>query len=741
MAKTPSLAARIAVFAVLTSLCGLVAWSVFRNTSRQPLSSEKLPAISASAADSKQPPASSTPEPVPPTPPASVPAAQPVPVPSAATPPAVTAKLVAQRQEGAGALAPLGSLDSKSAKLLEVTFSLRGAGIASVKLTQHFTSIERNVNVEMQHERTMPDGKTFTPLSLLGVQIDSAYVSLAEPWAWKEIGPGEFEAIIVEEGSNTPVGRVHRKFELPDASYIIRVNQEFTNIARQPRSVQWYQIGPLELSAGDVTYGGDKRRARFGYLVDASSDPTRQLVLADDSAFLLDRNGVVGGSKPDASTPLDKPLWPTTHATERKYELVWTGATNRYFAAVTIPLLPQSPAGTMLVKNLPNIDSVDRLFAYDADGGAVALRLNGIKRMVEPGKSLDMSQGFFTGPMSAREINKDPVGKNAGLDGLIYFTFGGPCGCCTFAWLTQPLLGLLTFLHTMSGDWAVAIILLVVIVKSLLHPITRWSQIRLQRFGKQMQGMAPKMAKIKEKYANEPKLQQEETAKLWREEGINPAGALGCLPMFLQTPVWMALSATLFFAIELRHEGAFYGIFQMLGSPGNVVWFLGDLAEPDRLWYFPARAFSIPFISGLMGPISSLNIMPLFLGVLFYVQQKYMTPPPTTAQTPEQETQAKMMRWMTVFMFPIMMYNAPSGLTLYFFANSALGILESKWIKRHIEKHDLLNVQKIREAKANKGKGFFGRLQEMATAQQAKRAKQIAGTTGKDPDRYVRKKL
>ncbi|MEK6703978.1 MAG: membrane protein insertase YidC, partial [Planctomycetota bacterium] len=483
-------------------------------------------------------------------------------------------------------------------------------------------------------------------------------------------------------------------------------------------------------------------RARFGYLVDSSSDPSRQLVLADDSAFLLDRSHVVGGGTPSAATPLDMPLWPTTHSAERKYELVWTGATNRYFAAVTIPLLPASAGGTLLVKNLPNIESVDRLFAFDGVDGAVALRLNSGKTSVKPGESLDMSQGFFAGPMSAREINKDPLGKNAGLAQLVLFNFGGMCGCCTFAWLTQPLLGLLTFLHTITGDWAVGIICLVVIVKSLLHPITRWSQIRLQRFGKQMQGMAPKMAKLKEKYASEPKVLQEETAKLWREEGINPAGALGCLPMFLQTPVWMALSATLFFAIELRHQGAFYGVFQMLGSPGNVVWFLGDLAEPDRLWYFPARAFNIPLISGLMGPISSLNIMPLCLGVLFYVQQKYMTPPPTTAQTPEQETQAKMMRWMTVVMFPVMMYNAPSGLTLYFFANSALGILESKWIKKHIDTHDLLNVQKIREAKAKKGGGgFMARLQQMAQAQQAKKAKQIAGQAPKDPDRYVRKKL
>jgi YidC/Oxa1 family membrane protein insertase len=287
--------------------------------------------------------------------------------------------------------------------------------------------------------------------------------------------------------------------------------------------------------------------------------------------------------------------------------------------------------------------------------------------------------------------------------------------------------------------------LLVVIVRTLLHPVTKWTQIRMQRFGKQMQSIAPKMQQLKEKYADDQVKLQAETGKLWKEEGISPAGMLGCLTTFIQTPVWLALSAMLFFAIEIRHQHGFYGVFQTMGGPSSAFpyWFLGDLAEPDRLVKF-SGPIHIPLLSGMMGSIASFNVLPIFMGVLFYVQQKYISPPQTSAtMTPEQEMQMKLMKWMTVFMFPLMMYNAPSGLTLYFFTNSLLGILEGKWIKRHIEKHDLLNMDKLRAGK-KPASGWMAKLQERAEKarqmqEEMQRQQQKRG--GKDaPNRFGRKR-
>ncbi len=284
-------------------------------------------------------------------------------------------------------------------------------------------------------------------------------------------------------------------------------------------------------------------------------------------------------------------------------------------------------------------------------------------------------------------------------------------------------------LHNLTGDWGVAIILLVLLVRTLLHPVTKWSQIKLARFGKQMQSMAPKQKQIQEKYKDDPTKQQQEMAKLWREEGIAPSGALGCITPLLQTPIWLGISTVIFFAAELRHQPAFYGLFQSIQPQGSPFWwFLGDLSEPDRFWYFagsPEKYIHIPLISGLMGPIGSVNLMPVLLGIVFFIQQKYMTPPtaPNT-MTPEQEMQMKMTKVMMVFLFPFMMYNSPSGLSLYFLANSTLGILEAKWIRAHMDKHGLLDLDKMkaeRDAKRkNKGgePGFLQRAMQIAEQKQ-----------------------
>ncbi len=177
---------------------------------------------------------------------------------------------------------------------------------------------------------------------------------------------------------------------------------------------------------------------------------------------------------------------------------------------------------------------------------------------------------------------------------------------------------------------------------------------------------------------------------------------------------WIALSAMLSFAQELRQQPAFYGVFQKL--TGHEWHFLADLSQPDHLIPL-GTSFSIPLLSTMMGPISAFNVVPLILGVVFFAHQKYLTPPQTAPMTPEQEMQMKITKWMSVILFPLMMYNAPSGLALYFTANSAFAIVENHWIRKHIEKHDLLNPEKFKKKpKAANPNGFMARLQAAAEA-------------------------
>jgi YidC/Oxa1 family membrane protein insertase len=228
-------------------------------------------------------------------------------------------------------------------------------------------------------------------------------------------------------------------------------------------------------------------------------------------------------------------------------------------------------------------------------------------------------------------------------------------------------------------DWGLAIIVLVIVVRSILHPLTRRAQISMQRVTKQMATVKPELEALQKRYKEDPKKLQEETIRLYRERGINPLGcAGGMLPTFVQTPIWIALYAVLYFAFELRQQPAFFGVFQKMGG-----WqFLGDLSAQDRF-------ITLPFEIDLwIVHLTSINLIPMLMGVVFFIQQKYQAPPPTASMTPEQEQQQKMMKWMMVVLFPIMLYGAPSGLTLYIATSTLVGIYESKRIRAQVKDMD-----------------------------------------------------
>jgi YidC/Oxa1 family membrane protein insertase len=484
-------------------------------------------------------------------------------------------------------------------------------------------------------------------------------------------------------------------------------------------------------------YGGDKRRVRFGYLLSPRSDPAQESVLASD--FLISRMDALG-KRADRSGPYlaEKPQWPNSTSQEEGLTLVWFGMTNRYFGVAVHPLIPAdgSIAPGAQGRAFRTIEKVDRIVldqGFDADGNSletVALRTMSPMLELAPGSAADLSQAVFAGPLSKPTIRADKVKDALNLEGLVVYNFGGPCGPCTFTFLTSLLIWLLRSLHDyVLFDWALAVAVLVVIVRGVLHPVTRWSQKRMTRFGKRMQEVAPKQKKLQEKYKGDSKKLQEETAKLWREEGVSPLGFLGCIPMFLQMPIWIALYATLYFASEMRHEPALFGIFQSI--TGGSWKFLADLAEPDAFISF-GRDFHVPLLSGILGPIGSLNVLPIVLGFVYYAHQKYFTPPSTVQLTPEQETTQKITKWMMVVMFPLFMYNAPSGLAIYFIVNSTLGIFESRWIRHLVDTEDKHLAELAKQGKKPPRKeSFWERAMRLAEEQKKAKESMNRGRGGK----------
>lgn len=627
---------------------------------------------------------------------------------------------------------------------LELQFADFGAGVERLTLANHREEVlkpEPHVVQAGQSLANRPDSRVqLTAFSAKGLTLNGVDVGLgvdaADPDStyWREVSPGIFEATVLD-GDGREVLRITRRFEVSPGSYEFSVFQTLANLTDRPLNVVLHHIGPIDQPQGTIRYGGDPRYVRFGYMDDARDDPEQRVRSEDSSAGMITRREALGEPTPMGGFP-PKTLWPNAISQREEYSLAWAATTSRYFTVAAYDHAPPGSSGGTLsaaerVFNAARVDRVAIPTNPPANGSGrgpfAAMGLEFVTPRIELGAGGEhvVAMSAYAGPTSKRFINSEPVAPRLGVAEVVLYTFGGPCGFCTFQTLTHLLHGFMSVLHDhVVFDWALAIVVLVLCVRTILHPVTRWSQVNMLRFSKSMQKLAPKQKAIQEKYKNDPVKLREEIGRMMREEHIGcSSGVIGFVPAFLQMPIWLALSATLYFVFELRHQPAFFGVFQAV-SGGN--WsFFSDLAEPDHFLKF-GRDFHIPLISGIMGPIDGLNVMPILMGIVFYIQQKYMTPPPTTTMTPEQEQQMKIMRVMMIFMFPFFMYNAPSGLALYFFINSTLAIVESRHIRKKAEiqiaeeeKMAAAGLGKKRSKPAGpKKEGLLERLSKMAEERQ-----------------------
>lgn len=212
--------------------------------------------------------------------------------------------------------------------------------------------------------------------------------------------------------------------------------------------------------------------------------------------------------------------------------------------------------------------------------------------------------------------------------------------------ISRTIIWALTELYKIFGSYGWAIIILTVIIKIILWPLTHKSTKSM----KGMQQVQPLIAELKEKHKSDPKKLQAETMKLYKEHGINPMG--GCLPMVLQIPILFAFFTSLRSAILLR-KAPFWII------PGR---WIQDLSGPDVLMTLERP---LPILG------NQLNILPILMGISFLIQQKYT---PTAAATPEAAKQQKMMAVLMPVMFIFIFYSLPSGLNLYFLISNVLSL-------------------------------------------------------------------
>jgi YidC/Oxa1 family membrane protein insertase len=265
----------------------------------------------------------------------------------------------------------------------------------------------------------------------------------------------------------------------------------------------------------------------------------------------------------------------------------------------------------------------NRYYARRTGDGMYIFGYTGPLVEVLPGSSATWEARFYAGPKDQKRLEEISPNLNLTVDyGFLW-------------WLAVPLFYMLDWLFGVSGNWGVAIILLTIVVKAVLYPLSAAGYKSMAN----MRRVAPQMKKLQERYADDREKLSREMMALYKKEGANPLG--GCLPMILPMPIFIALYWVLFESVELR-QAPF------------ILW-IEDLAQMDP--YF---------------------VLPLLMGASTYLMQS-MSPQVGDPM------QVKMMKMMPI-MFTVLFLFFPAGLVLYWLVNNLLSMAQQWYVIKKTEK-------------------------------------------------------
>jgi len=295
---------------------------------------------------------------------------------------------------------------------------------------------------------------------------------------------------------------------------------------------------------------------------------------------------------------------------ERTGTTSWVALRSKYFTAAMAPKSRSAEGFSVFGREVPTVIE-EKDYKLKEIGVSITLPIEG--------NSISDRFLVYVGPLDYHILKS----YGLGLENLV-----------ELGWkIIKPfsifVLWILAFLHKFLPNYGLVIIIFSILIKVLFHPLTQKSVKSMAR----MQELQPKLAKLKEKYKKDPKKLNEETMKLYKEQGVNPLG--GCLPLLLQMPLFYALFVILRSTIELR-------------SAPFVFW-IQDLSQMDPYY-----------------------VLPILMGLTMFIQQKI------SIKDPRQKMMVYMMPAIFIFFF----YRMPAGLVLYWTMFNVLSVVEQLYIKR-----------------------------------------------------------
>ena len=243
---------------------------------------------------------------------------------------------------------------------------------------------------------------------------------------------------------------------------------------------------------------------------------------------------------------------------------------------------------------------------------------------------------LYFGPLQYGEVSRLGVGIEEKILGWQWLS--------SVSWLVYSIM---IFMYGLIPNYGVVVVLFAILIKVVTYPL----MAKQLRSSKKMQEINPQLNNIKNKYKNNPTLQQQKIAALFQENKINPLA--GCLPMLIQMPVLMSVFMVFRNTIEFRGE--------------SFVFWISDLSAADTLFFIG----EIPF-----------NVLPFLMSAsMYYTMQAGMANQPSGGD-PAQEATQKMMKYMFPGMMFFLFYSFPSGLNLYYLCFNVMQIAQQKIINK-----------------------------------------------------------
>ena len=275
---------------------------------------------------------------------------------------------------------------------------------------------------------------------------------------------------------------------------------------------------------------------------------------------------------------------------------------------------------------VPRSEGLNKIYSL-TPGDKVAVGILQPSQQIQPGQRQHLRADLYVGPKVQKQLAEIAPGLDLTVDyGVLW-------------WIGQPIFWLMTLLHSVFGNWGVAIIMVTVIVKLLLFPL---SNAQYKSFAK-MRKLQPKLAALKERYGDDRQKMSQAMMELYKKEKVNPLG--GCFPLLLQMPVFFALYWVLLESVELR-QAPFFG-------------WIHDLSQQDPYY-----------------------ILPLLMGASMYLMQKMQPTAPNM-----DPAQQKIMQFMPVMMTVFFLF-FPAGLVLYWLTNNILSIVQQVAVTKMMEQDE-----------------------------------------------------